>query len=254
MKKLIIILTLFLLFLNSVQAGTVKAVTKDYKVLTKDKFTIAATLKYPKIKAKNEFQTVVLLHSLGYSSEWWQTLPDELLEKGYAVILIDLRGHGRSVYNSKLVRTSWKSLKNNAYAKYPDDIITMLDYIKSENKRIFFKQWAFVGSDIGGSTAIHVANKIAYKPKTIVLLSPVINAKGLFTPVKLAELNNIDILSIVGSTDKTGKNTNSYLEKFAQSTYTEYVSTSNSNGMILLKNDENVIPLISSWIEEYLKK
>lgn len=253
MKKLIIILTLFLLFLNCVEAANVKTVTKDYKVLTKDKFSMTATLKYPKIKDKKEFKTVVLLHSVGYSSQWWETLPDELLNNGYAVLLVDLRGHGNSIYNARLVRTSWTGLKNNAFKKYPDDVMTTIDYIKNENKRVFFNDWAIIGSDIGGSTAIHVANQIAYKPKTIVLLSPVVNAKGIYVPVKLAELNNIDILSITGVNDIAGRKANEYLKKFAQSTYAEYTSTSKSTGMLMLKSDESLAKFITAWIAEYLK-
>lgn len=253
MKKLIIILTLFLIFLNCVYAASVKPAAKEYKVLAKDKFTIVATLKYPKIKNKKEFKTVVLLHSLGYTSEWWESLPNDLLDKGYAVLLIDFRGHGKSVYNSKLARISWTGLKENAFTKYPDDVISTIEHIKNENKRVFFNDWAIVGSDIGGSTAIYVANKISYKPKTIVLISPVVKAKGLYIPVKLAELNNIDILSVTGEKDIAGVSANNYLKKFAQSTYAEYTSTSKSTGMLMLKNDESLSKVITEWISEYLK-
>ena len=40
----------------------------------------------------------------------WGDLPSKLLENGFAVITIDLRGHGASVYNAKLNKVSWKSL------------------------------------------------------------------------------------------------------------------------------------------------
>ena len=253
MKRSIFILTLLLAFLNCANAANIKTVTKDYKVVTKDKFTLSATLEYPKIKKQKTFSTIVLLHSLGYSSEWWEDLPDKLLDDGYAVIKIDLRGHGDSVYNSRLTRVSWKSLTKQAYAKYPEDIITVLDYIKKENKRTFLNNYAMVGSDIGGSAAIISANKISYKPKTIVIISPVVKAKGLYVPVQLAELNNIDILSITGEKDATGKKADEYLKKFAQSTYAEYTSKSNSTGMLMLKNDETLSSVISSWINQYLK-
>ena len=253
MKKLIIILTFFIIFLNGTSAYSANFVTKDYKVITKDKFTIVATLEYPKIKEKKDFPTVVLLHSVGYNSEWWEDLPTRLLNKGYAVLLIDLRGLGKSVYNSKLTRTSWTGLKNKGYAKYPDDVITVINYVKKENKRTFFNNWAFVGADIGASTAIIAANKIEHKPKTIVIISPTVNAKGLYVPVKLAELDNIDILSITGNKDYQSKQADEYLKKFAQSTYAEYASSAESSGMILLKHDEMISKIISSWIEEYLK-
>ena len=254
MKRFIIILTFILLFLNCNNAFGANFVTKDYKVLTNDKYTIYATLNYPKIKEKKDFPTVVLLHSIGYSSEWWGNLPTELINHGYAVLMIDLRGHGRSVYNSKLVRTSWTSLTNKAYAKYPDDVITVINYVKKENKRTFFNNWAIVGADIGASTAILTANKIDNKPKTIVTLSPVVKTKGLYIPVKLAELDNIDILSITGKNDFQSKKANEYLKKFAQSTYAEYTSSSATTGMIMLKHDESLNAIICAWIDEYINK
>ena len=252
MKRFIIILTFILFFLNCNSIFAANFVTKDYKILTSDKFTINATLNYPKIKEKKDFPTVVLLHSVGYNSEWWGDLPQDLIDKGYAVLMIDLRGHGKSVYNSKLVRTSWTSLTNKAYAKYPDDVITAINYVKKENKRTFFNNWAIVGADVGGSTAILTANKIDNKPKTIVILSPVVNAKGLYVPIKLAELDNIDILTIIGKNDFQSKKANEYLKKFAQTTYAEYISSSAKTGMIMIKQDETLSAVICAWIDEYI--
>ena len=251
MKRLTIILTFILLFLNCNNVFGANFVTKDYKILTNDKFTINATLNYPKDKEKKDFATVVLLHSIGYNSEWWGDLPEDLLNRGYAVLMIDLRGHGKSVYNSKLVRTSWTTLTNRAYAKYPDDVIAVINYVKKENKRTFFNNWAIVGADIGGSTAILTANIIENKPKTIVLLSPVVNSKGLYVPVKLAELDNVDILSITGKNDFQSKKADKYLKKFAQSTYAEYISPSAKTGMIMIKQDETLSAVICAWISEY---
>ena len=253
MKRFIIILTFFVIFLNCNNVFASSYTTKDYKIVTQDKFTICATLTYPKTKGVTDFSTVVLLHSLGYNSEWWGSLPNDLLERGYAVLTVDLRGHGKSVYNSKLARVSWSGLTNKAYAKYPNDVITVLNYIKKENKKTFFNNWAFVGADIGASTAVLVANKIEYKPQTIVMLSPVVNAKTLYIPVKLAELDNIDILSVTGKNDTLSKNADKYLKKFAQSNYAEYDSSSATTGMIMIKQDEILSQIICSWIDEYIK-
>jgi len=252
MKRLILILTFFLLILNPCFAS-VQVVQKDLTVSSVDGFSIKAKFEYPKVKNQKEFNTVVLLHSLGYSSDWWETLPEELLESGYAVLKIDLRGHGKSVFNKKLVKMSWKDMNNNAYAKYPDDVIKVIEQIKSENsKKVFFNNWAMVGSDIGASTAILVAEKISYKPKTIVLLSPVVQAKGLYVPVKLAHLAGVDFLSISGTNDFAGKEAEEYLQKFAQSGFARYTSKANANGMLMLKNDPPLAKIITSWIKEYL--
>lgn len=254
MKRIIFILTLFLIFINTAVFASQTTVTKEITAIASDGFTLKGSLEYPKVKGQKEFKTVVLLHSLGYSSEWWENLPQDLLSKGYAVLKIDLRGHGKSVYNAKLVRTSWSSLTNNAYAKYPDDVIKVIERVKSENsKKVFFNEWAIVGSDIGASTAILTADKITYKPKTLVLLSPVVKTKGLYVPVVLANLNNIDIFSISGTNDISGHNAQNYLKKFAQATFATYTSDARSSGMLMLKNDASLARVITSWIGEYLK-
>lgn len=254
MKRLIIILTLFLVFINCAFSAQAPAIVKkEIKTITNDGFSIRATLEYPK-KQDKEYKTVVLLHSLGYDSGWWEDLPQKFLDRGYAVLRVDLRGHGASVYNSKLTRISWKSMTNRAYAKYPDDVIKVIEQVKSENnKKIFFDNWVIVGADIGASTGILVANKVDYKPKTIVMLSPVISTKGLYIPVKLAELDNIDILSISGNEDYLSINAQDYLKKFAQATFSVYSSESRSTGMLMLKNDGSLSAIISEWVAQYLK-
>lgn len=254
MKRLAIILTFFLILINTVWAQQ-PLMKKEISVQSVDGFTIKADFAYPKKPSQKEYKTVVLLHSLGYSSAWWGNLPDELLSDGYAVLKIDLRGHGKSVYNSKLVQTSWKDMTNNAYAKYPDDVVAIIEKIKTENqKKVFFNNWAIVGADIGANTAILVADKVAYKPKTIVMLSPTVDLKGLYIPVKLANLDKTDIFSISGNGDYSAQNVERYLRKFAQTTFATYTSSARSTGMIMLKNDETLSRIIISWIDQYLKK
>lgn len=254
MKKLFIILSLFLFFINNAAFGAEKLVKKDLKVVASDGFALQAQLEYPNIKGKKDYSTVVLLHSLGYSSDWWGNLPQKLLDKGYAVLLIDLRGNGKSVYNSTLTRVSWTSLTNKAYAKYPNDVMQVIEYVKKENpKKVFFNNWAVVGSDIGASVGIISSSQMKEKPKTLVLLSPVVKTKGLFVPVKLAELGRIDIFSISGTNDLVSQNAQDYLSKFAQAEFTTYTSPAKSTGMLLLKNDPELSSLIAEWIYQYLK-
>lgn len=251
MKRIILILTLFLLILNPCFADV--TVKKDIAAISGDGFNIKAELEYPKVKGQKEFSTVVLLHSLGYSSAWWETLPQSLLDKGYAVLKIDLRGHGKSIYNAKLSRVSWKDITKAAYAKYPDDVISVIEQVKSENSKIdFFNKWAIVGSDIGASSAVLASEKMANKPATIVMLSPGVNIRDLYIPVKLAHLNKVDIFSISGTNDFAGKEAEEYLRKFAQSTFATYTSEAKCTGMLMLKNDKSLAKIITSWLETYL--
>ena len=74
-RTIFIILTLFLFFINTSVEAAPAVTKKEMKVVAKDGFNISATLTYPKNKTQKEFQTVVLLHSLGYNSQWWGDLP-----------------------------------------------------------------------------------------------------------------------------------------------------------------------------------
>lgn len=254
MKRIIlIILALFLFLTNTSVQAAQNVVKKEISAQASDGFNLKATFSYPKVKGQKEFQTVVLLHSLGYNSQWWGTLPDELLNKGYAVLAIDLRGHGKSVYTAKLAKVSWKSMKNAAYMKYPDDVIKVIDTVKNDNpKKVFFNNWAIVGSDIGASAGVLAADKLSKKPKTIVMISPVVKAKGLYIPVSIAQLDNVDFLSIIGTEDTSSKEAEAYLKKFAQEEFAEFTSESRTTGMLMLKNDKSLAKMISEWISEYL--
>lgn len=252
-KVLVLILTSFLFFINTSVDAAQKIINKELKVVAEDGFNIKASLSYPDIKSQREFSTVVLLHSLGYNSQWWEDLPQRLLDKGYAVLTIDLRGHGGSVFNSKLSKISWKSMKNSAYAKCPQDVVNVFAAVKDEiPKRNFFNNWAIVGADIGASAGVMAADIFPKDPRTIVMISPVVKAKGLFIPVSMAHLESVDFLSISGTDDIMSKEAEIYLSKFAQDEFITFTSESKTTGMLMLKNDPSLSKLISEWISEYL--
>lgn len=254
MRRIVLfILALFLIFINLSADAAIKTTTKEIEAISTDGFNMKASLTYPKVKGKREFQTVVLLHSIGYNSQWWGDLPTNLLEKGYAVLTIDLRGHGKSIYNAKLGKISWKNLKNSGFAKYPNDIVAIINKVKEENtKTKFFNSWAIVGADIGASAGVIAADQLDNDPKTLVMISPVVQTKGLYIPVSVAHLDTTDFLAISGTDDFESKEAAAYLSKFAQCEFAEFTSDSKSTGMLMLKNDERLSRMIAEWIGEYL--
>ena len=84
------------------------------------------------------------------------------------------------------------------------------------------------------------------------MLSPTVQSHGLYIPVKLAELGNVDILSISGTNDNASVTANEYLKKFAQAEYATYTSSSRSTGMLMIKNDRTLASIISAWVAQYL--
>lgn len=252
-RYFLIILALFLIFINLSAEAATNFVKKEVETQAKDGFNIRATLTYPKIKGQKEFSTVVLLHSLGYNSQWWETLPQNLLDKGLAVLTIDLRGHGESIYNRRLTKVSWKSLKDSGYVKYPTDVLAVFNQIKEDYPKMrFFNDWAVIGADIGASTGVIAADEMKIRPKTIIMISPVVRTKGLYIPVHVAHLDNVDILTISGTDDDDSMQAAEYLKKFAQADFTSFTSSSKTTGMMMLKNDIGLSNMITEWVNEYL--
>lgn len=255
MKKLtVIILTFFLLIINICANAAQSVVKKDIEAVAADKFNMKATLEFKKVKGKTNYPTVVLIHSFGTNSQWWLDLPDKLTENGFAVLKIDLRGHGKSIYTSKLNKVSWKSLTNNAYAKYPDDVKAVIEKVQTDFPKMkLFENWAIVASDIGASAGIIASDKLDIKPSTIVILNPVVKSRSLYIPVNIANLDNTDFLSISSETDNSSLEAEKYLKRFAQKGFVSYTSPAKSSGMVILKNDPKLTQIITEWIKQYLK-
>ena len=77
-KKLLFFGLIIFVFAGSFQIAYCKVIKKDIEVQTKDARIIKATVSYVDIKGIKKYPTVLLLHSLGYSSKDWGPLISEL--------------------------------------------------------------------------------------------------------------------------------------------------------------------------------
>jgi len=250
LKKLLLFLLVFTITSQSVYSKTAQ---KEIEVETKDGYTIKATLSYEKIKDKNKYPTIVLLHSLGYSSGNWGTLIPELNNAGYAVIAIDLRGHGKSVYNSKLQIKSWIYFTPKAYQKFPSDVIAILKQAQVQSKKVDFTNWGIVGADIGANTAILTAKEFPHKPKAMILISPSMNFKGLYVPIAMTEIGTMPILSMVSKQDDYSIQEQKKLSKFAQGAFYAQNYPKGGMGMMMLKANPSMTKDIVSWLKTVVK-
>ena len=219
----------------------VESVVKDGSIINGDVY-------YPDVK-KKKYSAVLLLHSLGYNSAKWAPFAEAIADAGYAVITVDFRGHGRSVYTSKLNRQSWINYKRTVFQKYPDDVLAFLKTVKEEHPLISFEEWGIVGADIGSNTAILVAEKAKNKPKTLVLVTPHESYKGLFVPLAIVEMGPIPILTISSTTDRACLVEQEKLKRYAQAEYVIKNFPSNTTGMLMVNVNKKVRNLIINWLE-----
>lgn len=208
--------------------------TKVIEVPTKDNFVIKAKLLYPKGKQKN-FPTIIMLHSLGYSCSSWGTLPETFANQGYGVIAIDLRGHGLSNKDVKFRMKSWVYMSNKSFAKYPYDVLAVINYVKQTSKKFSFNNYAIIGGDVGANTGVLYAQMINPKPMAMVLLTPYQELKGL--NIYDYRLGSTPLLVMCSKRDKFAVCQEVMLKTFAKGPYIINNTNLSTNGMLILKQD-----------------
>ena len=225
---------------------------RSFKVEASDGQLIYAVLSYPKTKLK-KYPTVILLNSIGRTNNSWKPLKIVLNNAGFAVLRMDFRGHGQSVYDKSFRQRSWITYKHSDFEKFPSDVIAVIDKVEKTTKKADFSNYSIVGCDIGANTAVIVAKEFKYKPKALVLMSPQMTFKGLYIPIALTEIGNAPILSITSKTNLRFVEEQTKLSKFAQGIYDVYNTEAGGADVYLFKQYPELPNIISDWIKQYLK-
>lgn len=251
-RKILIFILVIFVFASNSQFALCKTIKKEIEVQTKDARIIKATISYVKIEGLNKYPTVVLLHSLGYSSDEWGNLINDLNNAGYAVIAMDLRGHGKSVLDAKFHKKAWEYFTTKTYQKFPSDVILLINEAQKQSKKVNLNNMAIVGADIGANTAVLVAKDLKKKPKTLVLISPTVTFKGLYIPIALAEMGGIPVLTMVSKKDRYCLQQQQELAKFAQGGFYAQNYPYGGMGMLMVKVNPSMSQDITKWIMKYL--
>jgi pimeloyl-ACP methyl ester carboxylesterase len=112
---------------------------------------------------------VLLLHGYGENRKVWEGLRQQFLEKGWAVLSLDLRGHGDSTTRNQApiqARADWRTSPH----EFPQDIDPALDWLKKQ-PRLNSRKIVIIGYDIGANLALISSGKFG-EVRTIVAVKP----------------------------------------------------------------------------------
>jgi alpha-beta hydrolase superfamily lysophospholipase len=171
--------------------------TKDLILETRDGVQLHVEYRRPGKSANTkEVVPVVLLHMAKGSGADWKPLAEALQRAGHAVIVPDLRGHGKSTE----VKRGGQTLSIDQSTMRPGDFAAMVTqdmerikkFIIEENNdgRLNLRKLCVVGAEMGAAVAINWAAmdwswpRLATGPQGqdvngLVLISPVWNYKGM---------------------------------------------------------------------------
>lgn len=105
---------------------------------------------------------------LGTSREVWGDLPTKLQDKGFSVLALDLRGHGRSTQKGSET-TNYQDFSDSDWKSLPLDLVAAKKFLRNQlglETRVYL-----VGASIGANASLILASQDP-EIKGIVLLSP----------------------------------------------------------------------------------
>jgi len=155
---------------------------------TSDGVTIHASYYDPN---KSNATPVILLHMLSRNRNDWNDFAKLLQSNGYAVLSIDLRGHGQST--SKSGKTiNWQQFTDRDFNDMKLDIEAAKNFLLHQ-PTVNKNKLVIIGASIGANLALSYS--INDKDiKGITLLSPGVNYRGVTTTDKIKRYNNSVLL------------------------------------------------------------
>ena len=145
---------------------------EEITFITEDGVKISGNYFKPK---KEHAPVFLLLHMMPATKESWNEFAARLHEKGFAVLAIDLRGHGSSTdkNGSKL---DYREFKDEEHRGSMKDIAAAKEFLKGRGVDI--SRMAIAGASIGANLALWQAS-IDKNVLLLILLSPGLNYRGI---------------------------------------------------------------------------
>ena len=163
--------------------GTSVALTADDGVATQASWGTAA----------QATRAVVLVHDARANSAGWRRIAEAMIAEGWAVLAVDLRGHGASAFQPA------RPLQMVDYQDAGKDIAAAVAHLRG----VGMKQVAIVGVGLGATLALRVAGD---DPgiTSVVALSPGLNLQGMPLEPLVTRYGARPLLVVSASGDANG--------------------------------------------------
>lgn len=214
----------------AIPAGAVQPV----EVVTSDGITLAGTFYAP---AEPDSPGLVMLHMVERQRGDWDTLARALQAKGYAVLTVDLRGHGGSGGSRE-----WTKMVADAAAAFA----WLANRPEIDPARI-----GFVGASVGANLALNFAAGEA-GVKTLVLLSPGLNYQGVTTEDAMKTYGPRPVMLVSSAEDREAAVAVDRLQQLAQGQQSVLSLQDQGHGTNMLGRENGLEEAILKWLQETL--
>jgi pimeloyl-ACP methyl ester carboxylesterase len=112
---------------------------------------------------------VLLLHGYGEDRTVWRSFTQQLVGRGWAVMSLDLRGHGESKTRNKMPLQATPEWRTDFHT-FPVDLDPALDWLKAR-PRIDTQKIVVIGVDVGANLALIASGRFP-EVRTVVAIKP----------------------------------------------------------------------------------
>ena len=224
---------------------------KEMTITSEDGFVMYGWLDYPTQK-KAHYPIVLLAHQFGADHTIWKEMAQEFNQKGYATLMVDLRGHGKSIMKNgiatkvsadidNIASAFEESRKSVGFEKITSDLSQWLNTLSGE-KEIDMHKLILVGSSLGAGAIIPLM--VEADPIALIALSP---GGGDEEAIKTSLMySETPSLFIAGKDDPLG----------AQERAIVYTNEALRGSLVLISSDGHgvvLLPRVNKYIDGFLK-
>ncbi len=219
----------------------------------------------PKAKVEPErpipqyrYPLVIVGHKLSGSSRRIQFLVPELVKMGYAVLLLDVRGHGASSALASGESKSWRLFKSQEWLQLPRDFRLTEHYFKHPelDKQAFPlevipKRMAMIVEGISANAMLIRSKEKDADIKAIVSLGATLESKGL-EPVLPVMNSRIPTLYMASESEPMSFEDTKKLYRITEAKKALRLYGDVGSGIEILLNDKSARQEAIGWIQRYL--
>lgn len=217
---------------------------KRHVFITDDNVRLMSDIYIP--EGKGQHPAVILLHMLGQSRRDYQPLIAPLLAKGFAVVNLDMRGHGQSTaLGSSTI--SYKQFKDEDWAKLPGDTQKVVKNLHTI-REIDGTKLAIVGASIGANAALIAADGDEVV-KALILLSPGLDFHKLKPAEHMSRIRR-PVLIIAAKDDPYSADSAKKLCQLAPATCRTNILPSGGHGTAMLVSHPELNAQIADWLQK----
>jgi len=216
---------------------------------TDDGVTIAASY-YPPQKSKDA-PAIVLVHQLGGTrAEWAPFIAALRADHDYALLAIDMRGHGASTRGPGGRKLAFGAFGDTDWHKLPQDVHAAVDWLRGR-KDIAPRSVGAVGSSIGSSAVlIYAAPTVAVH--AVALLSPGLDYHGLHTRQVAAKYGHRPLLIVAAQEDARSAQAAAELGKLAGRRAHVQIVPGTAHGTAMAASSPELIPHVVQFFRDNL--